>query len=69
MSNVPYDLPVSTKNLEYLEELMRQEALASKKCSQYSQMFTDTQLKTMCDQLSCNHKQRFETLFTFLENN
>lgn len=69
MSNVPYDLPVSTKNLEYLEKMMRQEALACKKCTQYSQMFTDTQLKNMCDQLSCHHKQRFDTLYSFLESN
>ena len=35
MNNVPYDLPVSTKNLENLEEMMRQEALACKKCVEH----------------------------------
>ena len=67
-----YDIPISLiteQYLEYLEEMMRQEALACKKCTQYSQMFTDTQLKNMCDQLSCHHKQRFDTLYSFLESN
>ena len=44
-------------------------ALACKKCTQYSQMFTDAQLKNMCEQLSCHHKQRFDTLYSFLESN
>ena len=69
MSNIPYDLPVSTKNLENLEEMMRQEALASKKCAQYSQFFSDSQLKSMCTQLQEHHKQRFNTLYNYLESN
>ena len=69
MNNVPYDLPVSTKNLENLEEMMRQEALACKKCAQYSQFFSDTQLKGMCSQLHEHHKQRFNTLYSYLKTN
>ena len=68
MSQVPYDLPVTTKNLEYLEEMMRQEALACKKCTQYSQLFQDRQLQDLCGQLKAHHKQRFDALYQFLDS-
>lgn len=64
-----FQLPVSTKNLEYLSEMMNQEALAAKKAQQYSQLFQDDQLKTLCWNLHDHHKARFDAAYQYLNQN
>jgi len=67
MSN--FQLPVSTKNLEYLSEMMNQEALAAKKAQQYSRLFQEPELKTMCCDLHDHHKARFDAAYQYLNQN
>ena len=56
------------KNLLYLEDTMNYEYLASKKCDSYSVQFQDQNCKSLSQQLSQHHRQRFDALWNYLNS-
>lgn len=56
------------KNLLYLEDTLNYEYLASKKCDAYSLQFTDDNCKTLSQQLSERHRERFDALYDYLNS-
>ncbi len=59
---------IDLKNLTFLEDTMNLEALACKKCETYAQAFTDPNCKTLANQLSQHHRQRFDALYNYLKS-
>ena len=60
--------PILSKSLSLMEDQMKQEALAVKKCNLYSTYFTDANLKTLSSELAQHHKQRFDELYDYLNS-
>lgn len=59
---------LDTKNLGILQDQMHHEALAYKKCSVYTQYFTDPALRDIAGQAAQHHKQHFEALQNYLNS-
>ena len=59
---------LSAKNLTYLSEALGQEALACKKCSQYSSMLLDPALQQLSTSLAQRHKDRYNNLLQYLNS-
>ena len=59
---------ISSKNLTYLSEALDREALACRKCAQYSTMLLDPALQQMAASLSQRHKERYDNLLRYLNS-
>ncbi len=59
---------VESKNLTILDDQMKHEALACKKCEVYSGYFADPALKTTAQKLARHHKSNFDNLLNYLES-
>ena len=59
---------MTSKNLEELSELLNSENLAYKKCCNYVAECSDPTLKTKMGRYANNHKQRFDALLNYLNN-
>lgn len=59
---------LESKNLTILEDQLNHEALAYKKCDQYSQYFVDQNLKNISQQIAQHHKQHFDNLLNYLHS-
>lgn len=57
---------IDTKDLSVIEDEMYQEALLYKKCSVYSNYFTDQNLKNMASAAAQHHRQHFDALHGYL---
>lgn len=64
MQNQPTKIPA--KSLVILSDQMQHEFLACKKADHYASSFSDPQLKTLAQQLACEHRQRFARLYNYL---
>lgn len=56
------------KNLSIIEDQMKYEALAYRKCQQYSNYFNDQQAKNISDQLAQIHKKHYKNLLNYLNS-
>lgn len=59
---------MSTKSLEYLEDVLEHEALLYRKYMQCAGEFQDQNLITMAQQAANHHKQRFDGLYNYLQS-
>lgn len=59
---------LTSKELALLEDQLGQEALASKKCDNYAQRFTEPALKTFASQIAQHHRQRYDNLMRYLNS-
>ena len=59
---------IDTKNLGIIQDQMQHEALAYKKCSVYTQYFTDPVLSSLAAQSAQHHKQHFDALQNYLNS-
>jgi len=59
---------IANKSLSILGDQMQHEYLACKKAEFYASTFSDTQLKTVADQLANDHRQRFNRLYSYLNS-
>ena len=60
---------MTTKTLQEISELLNSEELAYKKCCNYASECADPTLKTKLGRYANNHKNRFETIYNYLNNN
>ena len=59
---------IQSKSLTILEDQMQHEYAACKKAEFYAANFNDPQLKALAEQIACDHKQRFNRLFGYLNS-
>lgn len=59
---------IEAKELSYIEDTMKQEALICKKLQHYSGMLTDPTAKDLASQLVNSHRQNFDSLFNYLSS-
>lgn len=59
---------IESNNLKVISDQISYEALMTKKFTEYGQMCTDNQLKTLCTEASNVHKQNFTNLKTYLDS-
>ena len=59
---------IDSKDLGIIQDELYHEALAYKKCSLYSQYFTEPQLQSMAGQAAKHHKQHFDALQGYLNS-
>lgn len=66
----PFSQPpqIESKNLDIVKDQMYHEALAYKKCTVYSQYFTEQPLKDMANSMAQHHKQHFDALQSYLNS-
>jgi len=57
---------LSSKDLGILEDQLNFEALANQKAATYAESFEDPQLKAIANTLATRHKQRYETMYNYL---
>ena len=57
---------LTQKELTGLEELLNGEQLLVKKFHHYASTAADSEIKTLCEQLSNRHKQHYDTLMGYL---
>jgi len=57
---------LSSKDLGILEDQLSFEALANQKAATYAESFQDPQLKAFANTLAAHHKQRYETMYNYL---
>ena len=60
---------MTSKNLQELSELLDSENLAYRKCCNYVSECKDPTLKNKLGKYANNHRNRFETLLSYLNNN
>lgn len=60
---------MTSKNLQELSELLDSENLAYRKCCNYVSECKDPTLKNNLGKYANNHRIRFETLLSYLNNN
>ena len=58
---------LTEKELSALEDQLHLEQTLIKKYKGYAALAQDPQIRTMCDQLACRHKQHFDTLMGHLQ--
>jgi len=66
MNTMAQNQVLEAKALAYLEDVMKREALACKKCRQYAGMLTDTNAQGLANQLLVHHQQNFDSLYQYL---
>lgn len=59
---------IESKNLKVIADQLNYECLLNKKYNLYSEYCTDTQLKTVCNEASCTHKNNFNALKSYLDS-
>lgn len=59
---------IESNNLKVIKDQMGYEVLMNKKCSEYSQHFTDPNLKNICTEASKTHRDNFTNLKTYLDS-
>lgn len=59
---------IKSKNLQIINDQLNYESLMNKKCSQYAEYCTDSQLKSLCTEAAQTHKQNFNSLKNYLES-
>lgn len=59
---------IDAKNLTIIEDQLKREALAYKKCSVYSNYFQDPALKNIANTAAQHHKQHFDALQNYLNS-
>ncbi len=64
MGNMP---EIESKNLSIIEDQLKHEALATKKCEVYAGYFADPALKSTVEQLATHHRDNFNNLLGYLE--
>lgn len=58
---------LSEKELSVLEDQLHLEQTLIKKYKGYAALAQDAQIRALCDQLACRHKQHFDTLMGHLQ--
>lgn len=58
---------LTEKELSALEDQLDLEQMLIKKYKGYAALAQDPQIRSMCDQLACRHKQHFDTLMGHLQ--
>ena len=58
---------LTEKELSALEDQLNHEQALIRKYKGYAAIAQDPQIRTMCDQLACRHKQHFDTLMGHLQ--
>ncbi|AAK80629.1 hypothetical protein BJV85_001207 [Clostridium acetobutylicum] len=59
---------IESNNLKVIQDTIVLEALLNKKCSQYSSICSDPQLKAVFDEGCQMHKQNFNSLKAYLDS-
>lgn len=59
---------LSTKDLSILEDQLKHEALANQKAAAYAESMQDPQLSALAKTLASHHKNRYESLYNFLNS-
>lgn len=59
---------IESNNLKVIKDQLASESLMNKKFSEYGQMCSDPQIKSLCSQSSEVHKQNFTNLKTYLDS-
>jgi len=59
---------LDSNNLKVIQEQLSAEALLTKKYIEYSNMCTDTNLKTLCIEASNAHKYNLQNLMSYLDS-
>ncbi len=59
---------IDTKNLTMIQDLLKQEAMAYKKCSVYAGYFADDTLISMANTAAAHHKQHFDALQNYMNS-
>ncbi|WP_373897683.1 hypothetical protein ACER0A_011485 [Haloimpatiens sp. FM7315] len=62
------NMQIDQRNLKTIEDQLAYEALMNKKCSQYADYCTDSQLKQVCSEGANIHKNNFTTLKNYLDS-
>ena len=58
---------LTEKELSALEDQLDLEQALIKKYKGYAALAQDAQIRTLCDQLACRHKQHYDTLMGHLQ--
>ncbi len=58
---------LTEKELSALQDQLNLEQSLIRKYKGYAALAQDPQIKTLCDQLACRHKQHFDTLMGHLQ--
>ncbi len=58
---------LTEKELSALEDQLSLEQSLIRKYKGYASLAQDPQIRTLCDQLACRHKQHFDTLMGHLQ--
>lgn len=59
---------IESNNLKVIKDQMEFEFLMNKKCNEYSQLVTDTNLRNICTEAANVHKNNFNNLKTYLDS-
>ena len=59
---------LSSKDLSILEDQLTHEALANQKAAAYAESMQDPQLSALARTLASHHKNRYESLYNFLNS-
>lgn len=59
---------LDTGNLKVIKDQLSYESLLNKKYNEYSGICTDPNLKDLCNQASCTHKDNFNNLKSYLDS-
>ncbi|MBX6354155.1 MAG: spore coat protein [Thermoflavifilum sp.] len=60
---------ITTKDLQYLRDMMSWELLAAKKCSHFASECTDPQLRTVIDKVGQMHLRHYALMLKHCKNN
>lgn len=61
-------MSITSKNLSIIEDQANYEAMAYKKCSLYSEYFSDQTLKNMANAAAQHHRAHFDALQSYLNS-
>lgn len=59
---------IESNNLKVIKDQMGYEFLMNKKCNEFSQHITDSNLKNICTEASKVHRDNFNSLKTYLDS-
>jgi len=59
---------IQSKSLTILGDQMQHEYVACRKAEFYASNFSDPQLQAVATQIACDHRQRFNKLFNYLNS-
>lgn len=60
-------MQMTNTEVQNIQERLRDELLAVKKCQAYADRLTDTQAKELCQKLAQKHQQHYDRLLRRLE--